>query len=51
MPSDRDNDEPISVPEKPKDLLEVVAGLQPLAEEDLFPDVDDTLLPAKDIDL
>lgn len=47
MPIPGDNEEPA----RRKDLLEVLAGLQPLAQEDWFPDVDDTLLPAKDIDL
>lgn len=47
----RDDDKSILKPVKRKDLLEVLVGLQPLAEEDQFPDIDDTLLPAKDIDL
>ncbi len=51
MPIHGGNEEPVPEPMKRKDLLEVLAGLQPLAEEDWFPDVDDTLLPSKDIDL
>jgi antitoxin VapB len=51
MPIHRDDDPSILKPVKRKDLLEVLAGLQPLAEEDRFPKIDDTLLPAKDIDL
>lgn len=34
-----------------KNLLEVLAELEPLGPEDQFPDVDDTLPSAKDIDL
>lgn len=33
-----------------KDLLGVLAGLGPLGPEDLFPDVDDKLLPMKAIE-
>lgn len=47
----RDGDRLILEPLRRKGLLEVLAGLQPLAEEDRFPEVDETLLPAKDIDL
>ena len=47
----RDGDRLILEPVKRKDLLAVLAGLQPLAEEDQFPEIDDTLLPIKDIDL
>lgn len=32
-------------------LLDVLASLRPLAPGDQFPDVDMTLLPAKDVDL
>lgn len=38
-------------PVRPKNLLEILAGLEPLGPEDQFPDIDDTLLPAKAIDL
>jgi len=38
-------------PVRRKNLLEVLAGLDPLGPEDQFPDVDETLLPAKEIDL
>lgn len=34
-----------------KNLVEVLAALEPLAPEDQFPQVDDTLLPLKDTDL
>ena len=47
----RDGDRLIIEPLRRKDLLEVLAGLDPLGPEDLFPDVDDTLLPAKAIEL
>lgn len=47
----RDGDRLIIEPMPPKNLLDVLAGLEPLGPEDQFPDVDDTLLPAKDIDL
>lgn len=47
----RDGDRLIIEPMKRRDLLEVLAGLQPLAEEDQFPEIDDTLMPVKDIDL
>lgn len=45
MPTHRDDDQSAPKPVKRKDLLEVLAGLQPLAEEDQFPEIDDTLLP------
>ncbi len=35
-------------PEKRKPLLEVLAALSPLAADDEFPDVDETLLPVDD---
>lgn len=38
-------------PVRPKNLLEILASLEPLGPEDQFPDVDDALLPAKAIDL
>jgi antitoxin VapB len=47
----RDGDRLIIEPMKRRELLEVLAGLQPLAEEDQFPEIDDTLMPVKDIDL
>ena len=47
----RDGDRLIIEPLRRKDLLEVLAGLDPLEPEDLFPDVDDTLIPVKAIDL
>lgn len=47
----RDGDRLILEPVKRKDILAVLAGLEPLSEEDQFPEIDDTLLPVKDIDL
>ncbi|MFN3662232.1 antitoxin [Yoonia sp.] len=47
----RDGNRLIIEPVQRKNLLEVLAGLDPLGPEDQFPDVDETLLPAKDIDL
>ena len=47
----RDGDRLIIEPVRRKNLLEVLAHLKPLGSEDQFPDIDDTLLPAKDIDL
>ena len=47
----RDGDRLIIEPLRRKDLLEVLASLEPLGPEDLFPDVDDTLLPVKAIEL
>jgi antitoxin VapB len=56
MPGDRvniyrDGSRLIIEPVRPKNLLGVLAGLDPLGPEDQFPDVDDGLLPAKEIDL
>lgn len=45
MPIHRDDDQSNLKPVKRKDLLEVLAGLQPLAEDDWFPDIDDTPQP------
>ncbi|MGR9229552.1 antitoxin [Rhizobium leguminosarum] len=47
----RDGDRLIIEPVHRKNLLEVLAGLEPLGPEDQFPDVDDTLLPVEEIDL
>ncbi|MCA2406915.1 AbrB/MazE/SpoVT family DNA-binding domain-containing protein (plasmid) [Rhizobium leguminosarum bv. viciae 248] len=47
----RDGDRLIIEPVHRKNLLEVLAGLEPLGPDDQFPDVDDTLLPVKKIDL
>jgi len=46
----RDGNRLIIEPTRRKNLLEVLAGLDPLGPEDQFPDVDMTLLPAKEID-
>lgn len=47
----RDGDRLILEPVKRKSLLDVLAGLEPLAEEDRFPEIDDTLLPVRDVEL
>ncbi len=47
----RDGEKLILEPVRRKNLLEILAGLEPLALEDQFPDIDDTLLPAKAIEL
>ena len=47
----RDGDRLIIEPLARKNLLDVLAVLETLGPEDEFPDIDDTLLPAKDIDL
>ncbi|MBQ2261847.1 MAG: AbrB/MazE/SpoVT family DNA-binding domain-containing protein [Loktanella sp.] len=47
----RDGNRLIIEPVRRKNLLEVLAELEPLGPEDQFPDVDKTLLPAKGIDL
>ena len=47
----RDGNRLIIEPVQRKNMLEVLAGLEPLGPEDEFPDVDDTLLPVKKIDL
>ncbi|MGQ0563552.1 MAG: antitoxin [Gemmobacter sp.] len=56
MPGDRvmihrDGEKLVLEPVRRKNLLEILAGLQPLGPDDQFPDVDDTLLAARDIDL
>ena len=47
----REGDRLIIEPIRRKNLLEVLAGLEPLGADDQFPDIDDTLLPAKAVDL
>lgn len=47
----RDGERLIIEPVHRKNLLDVLITLEPLRPEDQFPDVDDTLLPARDIDL
>ena len=38
-------------PIRRKNIVEVLAGLEPLGPDDAFPEVDSTLLPARAIDL
>lgn len=47
----RDGEKLIIEPLRRKNLLGVLAELKPLGPEDQFPDIDETLLPARDIDL
>lgn len=47
----RDGSRLIIEPVRRKNILEVLAGLDPLGPEDQFPDVDEALLPAREIDL
>ncbi len=47
----RDGYRLIIEPIQSKNLVEVLAALEPLASEDQFPQIDDTLLPLKDIEL
>ena len=43
--------DPVPIHSDEEMLLQVLAELQPLAEEDRFPEIDDTLLPVEDVDL
>lgn len=47
----RDGDRLVIEPVRRKNLSEVLAELKPLAPQDEFPDIDDDLLPARDIEL
>lgn len=47
----REGDCLVIEPVRRKNLLEVLADLGPLDTADQFPEIDDTLLPAEDIDL
>ena len=47
----RDGVRLIIEPVRKKNLLDVLAGLEPLGPDDQFPEIDDTLLPVKDVDL
>ena len=56
MPGDRvmihrDGDRLILEPVRRRNLLAVLADLEPLGPEDQFPDVDDTLLGLREVDL
>jgi antitoxin VapB len=47
----RDGNRLIIEPVLRKNLLDVLAHLEPLGPEDSFPDIDDTLLPVRDVAL
>lgn len=47
----RDGDRLVIEPVRRKNLLDVLAGLRPLAPQDAFPDIDEDLPPVRDIDL
>jgi len=47
----RDGDRLILEPVRRRNLLAVLADLEPLGPEDQFPEVDDTILPLREIDL
>ncbi len=47
----RDGPRLIIEPVRRRNLLELLATLEPLGPEDEFPDIDDTLLPATDVAL
>ena len=47
----RDGDRLVIEPVRRKNLLDVLAALEPLAPQDEFPDIDDDLPPVRDIDL
>ena len=45
----REGDRLVLEPIRRKNILEVLADIEPLGPDDQFPDIDDTLLPAKAI--
>lgn len=47
----RDGDRLILEPVRRRNLLEVLAELEPLGPEDQFPEIDTTLLPLREIEL
>ena len=47
----REGDRLIIEPIQRKNIVEVLAALEPLPTQDQFPPIDDTLLPLKDVDL
>ena len=47
----REGERLIIEPVRRKNLLEVLAQLEPLGPEDQFPEIDDTLLPLRDVNL
>lgn len=47
----REGDRLVIEPIRRRNIVEVLASLEPLGPEDEFPDIDSTLLPAKAIEL
>ena len=47
----KDGDRLVIEPIQPPSLLDVLARLKPLGTDDVFPNIDDTLLPAGDVEL
>lgn len=47
----REGDRLVIEPVPNNRLLDILAGLKPLGPDDQFPDVDETLLPARAVDL
>lgn len=47
----REGDRLVIEPIRRKNIVEVLASLEPLGVDDEFPDIDSTLLPARAVDL
>lgn len=47
----REGDRLVIEPIRRKNIVEVLASLEPLGPDDEFPDIDSTLLPARAVDL
>lgn len=47
----REGDRLVIEPIRRKNIVEVLASLEPLGADDEFPDIDSTLLPARAVDL
>nr|WP_209092305.1 AbrB/MazE/SpoVT family DNA-binding domain-containing protein [Sphingomonas trueperi] len=47
----REGDRLVIEPIRRRNIVEVLASLEPLGPEDEFPDIDGTLLPAKAVEL